>query len=200
MDGTLVDSEPKTLRAIDAVLADRALVAPGLSAVAVFGRSWSDIADQLKVIHPSLREIDVEAALVKQFRRICIADGVSLVPGSDLFFAEVAQRYPVGLFTSNVRSEVDALLGEHPVFQGLRAIVTAEDVEHAKPSPEGYLLLAEILTLNPARCVVFEDSVAGLTAARAAGMRTVGVTHGCPDASLLAPHADRLIQDYRALL
>ena len=66
----------------------------------------------------------------------------------------------------------------------------------AKPNPEGYLLLAKTLGLEPIRCVVFEDSLAGLKAAKAAGMQTVGVTHSCPDVSIISPYADTLISDY----
>ena len=94
--------------------------------------------------------------------------------------------------------EVDALLGEYEAFRRLEAIVTADDVTEAKPNPEGYSL-AKTLELEPARCVVFEDSLAGLKAAKAAGMRTVGVTHSCPDVSIISPYADTLISDYRSL-
>lgn len=53
--------------------------------------------------------------------------------------------------------------------------VTAERVEASKPDPEGFLLAAAELGVAPADCVVFEDSSAGIDAARAAGMRVIGV-------------------------
>jgi sugar-phosphatase len=61
--------------------------------------------------------------------------------------------------------------------------VGAEDVEHGKPSPEGYLLAAERLDVAPTGCVVIEDAPAGLEAARAAGMRALGLasTHSRDD-------------------
>jgi sugar-phosphatase len=61
---------------------------------------------------------------------------------------------------------------------GLRlpeACVTAESVSASKPDPEGFLKGAAELGVDPAECVVFEDSGAGIAAARAAGMRVVGV-------------------------
>jgi sugar-phosphatase len=54
-------------------------------------------------------------------------------------------------------------------------LVTADDVEHGKPSPDPYLLAAERLGFDPARCLVVEDAPNGLTAARAAGCATLAV-------------------------
>ena len=54
-------------------------------------------------------------------------------------------------------------------------LVTADDVRQGKPSPEPYLLGAQRLDQPPAECVVIEDSPAGIQAARAAGIRVVGI-------------------------
>ncbi len=54
-------------------------------------------------------------------------------------------------------------------------VVTADDVQHGKPSPDPFLLAADALGVQPADCLVFEDSDTGLTAAAAAGMRSVVV-------------------------
>ena len=54
-----------------------------------------------------------------------------------------------------------------------RVLVTGEDVEHGKPSPDPYLLAAQRLGVPPERCAVFEDAPAGIAAARAAGVETI---------------------------
>jgi len=54
-----------------------------------------------------------------------------------------------------------------------QVLVTGEDVEHGKPSPDPYLLAAQRLGVPPERCAVFEDAPAGIAAARAAGVETV---------------------------
>lgn len=54
-------------------------------------------------------------------------------------------------------------------------LITAEDVQKSKPSPEPYLLAAERLNMHPGDCVVFEDADAGITSALSAGMRVVVV-------------------------
>jgi len=55
-------------------------------------------------------------------------------------------------------------------------LITADDVKRGKPNPEGYMLAARRLSMAPDRCVVVEDAPAGVDAARAAGMRVVGLT------------------------
>jgi beta-phosphoglucomutase-like phosphatase (HAD superfamily) len=64
----------------------------------------------------------------------------------------------------------------------VQSITSAEDTERCKPDPEGYLIALDLLRANlpdlePRQCLVIEDSLAGLEAARAAGMVAVGVTH-----------------------
>jgi sugar-phosphatase len=54
-------------------------------------------------------------------------------------------------------------------------LVTAEDVTHGKPDPEPYLVAAKGLGIPPDKCVVIEDSPAGIDAARSAGMQTVAI-------------------------
>jgi sugar-phosphatase len=67
-------------------------------------------------------------------------------------------------------------------------LVTAEDVRHGKPSPEGYLRAAERLGMAPADCVVIEDAPPGVKAALAAGMTAVGLTTTHSPEQLAAAH------------
>ena len=68
-----------------------------------------------------------------------------------------------------IRAAVEAL-GLHHV---LGAIASSDEVEHGKPAPDVYLLAAERLGTEPARCLVVEDSLNGVRAGRAAGMTVV---------------------------
>lgn len=74
-------------------------------------------------------------------------------------------------------------------LQGVRlpvpnVVIGAEDVRAGKPDPEGYLAAADRLGVEPDLCVVFEDTVPGLEAARAAGMRGFGITTTFPASQL----------------
>src|SRR5262249_56439557 len=69
--------------------------------------------------------------------------------------------------------------------------VTADDVRWGKPHPEVYLKAAGALGVDAAACVVFEDAIVGVQAARAAGMRVVGVTTAHTADELMAARAER---------
>jgi sugar-phosphatase len=77
-----------------------------------------------------------------------------------------------------------------------RVLVTEERVSAGKPDPEGYLLAARELGADPADCIVLEDAPAGISAARAAGMRVIAVLTTHTRAAL--PQADDYVADLRA--
>ncbi|MFI0163562.1 HAD-IA family hydrolase [Streptomyces sp. NPDC017095] len=100
-------------------------------------------------------------------------DGVVEVPGAGAFLASLA-----GLPHALVTSADLALATVRMTAAGLplpEVRVTAESVGASKPDPEGFLKGAAELGVDPADCVVFEDSGAGIAAGRAAGMRVVGI-------------------------
>lgn len=118
-------------------------------------------------------------------------DGVVPVAGAAAFMAALT-----GLPHALVTSADEALAQVRMTAAGLpmpQVRVTAECVGASKPDPEGFLKGAAELGFGPADCVAFEDSEAGIAAARAAGMRVVGVG---PRAAGLAPdaHVDDLTQ------
>ncbi|MFD3945668.1 HAD-IA family hydrolase [Streptomyces sp. NPDC058579] len=109
-------------------------------------------------------------------------DGVAPVPGAPAFMAALVDL-PHALVTSANEALAQARMGAAGLrMPGTR--VTAEHVGASKPDPEGFLKGAAELGFDPADCVVFEDSEAGIQAGRAAGMRVVGVG---PRAAAFAP-------------
>ncbi|HEX2450721.1 MAG TPA: HAD-IA family hydrolase [Gemmatimonadales bacterium] len=127
----------------------------------------------VETIQLAAPDLDAEAE-VARFPEFVVEDGVRLdpLPGA----RQLLEGLPGGLWavvTSGVRASASKRIRE----AGLpvpRVLVAAEDVAHGKPNPEGYLLAAERLDVAPAGCLVIEDAPAGLEAARAAGMRTIG--------------------------
>ena len=100
-------------------------------------------------------------------------DGVFAVPGAADFLASLA-----GLPHALVTSANAELAATRMAASGLRmppVQITAECVGASKPDPEGFLKGAAELGVDPADCIVFEDSEVGIAAGRAAGMRVVGV-------------------------
>jgi len=101
-----------------------------------------------------------------------------LVPGIREFLAEASKMVPLALGTNAERANVDFTFDAAGIRKYFSAIVDGSQVPRAKPAPDVYLRGAELLGVNPANCIVFEDSPVGIVAARAAGMRAVGLlTH-----------------------
>ncbi|KOX32466.1 MULTISPECIES: HAD-IA family hydrolase [unclassified Streptomyces] len=111
-------------------------------------------------------------------------DGVVPVPGAPAFMAAITDL-PHALVTSADEALAQARMGA-AALRVPETRVTAESVGASKPDPEGFLKGAAALGFDPADCVVFEDSEAGIQAGRAAGMRVVGVG---PRAAAFAPDA-----------
>jgi sugar-phosphatase len=100
-------------------------------------------------------------------------DGVVEIAGAAALLQALAP-HPHAIVTS---ADV-ALMNARMTKAGLAVptlAVTAESVSASKPDPEGFLQAASVLGVEPADCVVFEDSGAGIQAAHAAGMRVIGV-------------------------
>jgi HAD superfamily hydrolase (TIGR01509 family) len=143
----------------------------------------------------------VEAAALARRKRAhytrLAARGMLPIPGAPAFVAALAGLgVPRAVATSASRRDVEALLAEVGVRAHFEVIVTADDVRWGKPNPEVYERAAGGLGLPPAECLVFEDSVVGVHAARGAGMRVIGVTTAHSGRELMAAGAERAIADF----
>jgi HAD superfamily hydrolase (TIGR01509 family) len=107
------------------------------------------------------------------------AGPVPVLPGALELVRQVqAAGLPHALVTSSESEVVDAVLAQLDV--AFPVIVCAADVSRTKPDPEGYLLAAAKLGVEPQQCIALEDSVNGVLAAEAAGYRTVAVPSVVP--------------------
>jgi HAD superfamily hydrolase (TIGR01509 family) len=137
------------------------------------------------------------AAKGRAYREL-ISQRMELVPGS-VAFIEAAFREGIGLgiVSAARREEIELVLRSAGIGDLVDAIVAAEDVTSCKPSPEGYLYGLDLLRADPAETLVIEDSVPGMRAGKAAGMRVVmlATSHGEPElwaagADLVWPNLD----------
>ena len=94
------------------------------------------------------------------------------------FMLSKSGRYPLAVGSGGLRSLVNATLEALGIREHFQAVVTYEDVTHPKPAPDTYLLAAQLLGVEPAGCLVFEDTPLGLQCARNAGMQCVLVPSG----------------------
>jgi len=120
-----------------------------------------------------------------------IRSSMRLVPGVADFLENAAlDGFQLAIVSGALRSEIELVLGLSGLRPHFAEIVAAEDVGACKPNPQGFNQARQRLDLNPHRCVVVEDSLPGLKAARAAGLRCAMVTtsHGedaCGQADLV---------------
>jgi beta-phosphoglucomutase len=111
-----------------------------------------------------------------------IRKSMQLVPGAADFIENAAlEGFQLAIVSGALRGEIELVLQ----LTGLRAhfaeIVAAEDVPACKPDPRGYTQARELLELPSRRCVVIEDSLPGLGAARAAGLRCAMLATSHPE-------------------
>lgn len=111
------------------------------------------------------------------YRASVRAEGTALLPGvAELLSAFAKAGWPQAVGSSAPLGNLDLLLGVTGTRHYFDAVITGDDVIRGKPDPEVFLLAAQKLGADPKRCVVFEDAVAGVEAAKAGGMACVAVT------------------------
>jgi len=110
----------------------------------------------------------------RRYERLIDASLV-LVPGAKAFVERAAEELRLGLVSGALRHEIDHVLHRVGLRDCFEVVVAAEDVDACKPNPAGYLAARAALDrrapISARQCVVVEDSLPGLAAARAAGMR-----------------------------
>lgn len=122
---------------------------------------------------------DVELVLSERIERYRarVSDGSTVSAAARDAVLYAAERVPVAVVSGAHRAEVEPVLGATGLAEAVSVLVTAEDIARGKPDPEGYLRALGLLDDEiPATDVtVFEDTEAGVAAAKAAGMRCVAV-------------------------
>lgn len=116
------------------------------------------------------------------------------LPGAISFLDTLRSKgIPIALVTSSNGHKMEHLWNDMPEFkEKFDVIITGDEVHCSKPDPEGYLAAAGALGVNPKRCAVFEDSLQGVKAGKAAGAFVVGIA-GTLKASDIAPFSDIVV-------
>jgi beta-phosphoglucomutase-like phosphatase (HAD superfamily) len=119
------------------------------------------------------------------YYREAMRDGDLLFPGAVDLIWRLADRFPMAIASGALRDEIELVLGRGDLRGCFRVIIAAEDVSVCKPDPEGYIKALSMLNsldprqkfIQPDECLVIEDSIAGVEAAKRAGMRCLAVTN-----------------------
>ncbi len=132
-----------------------------------------------------------------EYYRQAIQERLLLFPGVVELVRRSAEQYPLAIASGALRGEIEFVLQRGEIRDCFSVIVAAEDVSECKPDPEGYLKALELLNaltdqeIQAHECLVIEDSIAGIEAAKAAGMRCIAVTNSYSANELTA--ADEIV-------
>ncbi|GAA1573039.1 HAD family phosphatase [Kribbella sancticallisti] len=176
MDGTLVDSEPVWARVQIDLLTGLGATWTLEDCVGLVG---SDLGDAVKVWMSRIPEGAIEADELadRMYGEVVrsLKEGVVFRPGAvELLQALTADGIPCALVSASYRVMIDAVMSHLPpdLFD---VIVAGDEVQHGKPHPEPYLTAARELDVDPADCIVVEDSPGGTASGTAAGAFVVAV-------------------------
>ena len=176
LDGTLIDSEHLFVEVLQNHLAKQGykLSAKELCDIC-WGRSWQGIYQELlKRQKTSYIHVEAMTTEVDQF----IEDKKLRLPpikGSVKLVKNLYRQFPLCIVSGSTRAQIAHAAESCRISHCFDFYLGAEDYVHGKPSPECYLKAAKKLNLHPRECLVFEDSEAGVEAAKKAGMYCVAL-------------------------
>lgn len=175
LDGVLVDTEIWWDEVRQAFARDHGRPWTPEDRASVMGansRQWSEtMADRL---HLALAPVEIERAIVEgMVERWHNAPLIPAIRHADQVVRRVADRWPVALASSAHSDVIRAALEAMALNDVFRVVVSSDEVSHGKPAPDVYLETARRLGVDPARCLVVEDSLNGVLAGKAAGMTVV---------------------------
>jgi sugar-phosphatase len=200
LDGTLADSEIHTDTAIRVVAERHGVPGFSLPHTETRGRTWEHVAGIMRArTGIALGDAALAHELLDYWTEI--AADVKPVPGSPEAIREAARSLRLAVVSSSPKSVIDSFLAKLGIADCIapEARIGADAVGRSKPDPEGFLKAARALGAEPASSLVFEDSHAGLLAARAAGMRSMFIACCAADAAANRPLATASCTDYRSL-
>jgi len=156
-------------------------------------RAWARIMRER--LNLSMPEPDIERAIVDAVIERYQREGAPLIEGAINAVRRIAAERPVAVASSAHREVIDAALSATGLVDAFEVVVSADEVPHGKPAPDVYLETARRLGTDPATCLVVEDSLNGVRAAKAAGMTVVLVpNHSIPPALGARELADLILE------
>ena len=188
LDGVIIESEEIWDDVRERYVLERAGHYDAAAQRAMMGMSsleWSRfMQEELGVAEtPETISADVVSLMTERYR-----ERLPLIHGASSAVERLAAVFPLGLASSSNRPLIDVVLERSGLERCFRATVSSEEVAHGKPAPDVYLEAARRLGVEPARCIVIEDSHNGIRSAKAAGMQVIAIPNPRypPDAGAVA--------------
>lgn len=201
LDGVIIDTTNLHYRVWDDFARARGYTPTQTELLATNGRRAGETIRAWLGAH--LHDHAVEALAAERetrFNQLLATEPISPVAGAHAFVAALAAAgIPRAVATSATPENAQLSLARVGMQGAFSAVITAADVRRGKPDPEAYLKAAAALGVPPAACVVIEDSVLGIRAAKASGARCLALSTTFPREALTAERPDWLAADFLAL-
>jgi HAD superfamily hydrolase (TIGR01509 family) len=204
-DGVIVDSEPLHFRLFQRLLDEEGvpLTRPDYDAI-YLGMDDRECFTEALSRHGKTAALPKVPDMIERKSRLLmeeIAEKPPVLPGAAELIRSLAARVPLGICSGALRREIEAMLDHAGIRSRFAGIVSAEDVSHGKPNPEGFIKALALLNrlahpfppIAPGACLVIEDSLAGIEGAKAAGMKCLAVGNSYPATALKRAGADRIV-------
>ncbi len=195
-DGVIADSHPAHMQAWKALLLSKgkkiddaalSFVREGAKREEILGHFFGELTPE------QVTSYGAEKDKLFQAR----ASELKLVRGFAEFLLQLdALGLPSAVATSGSRGRVEQALQTFNLRSRFQAVMTSEDIGRGKPDPALFLLAAQALQVDPNRILVCEDAVAGVVAAKRAGMRCVGIAANGRESMLKQAGADLVVEDF----
>ena len=198
LDGVIADTAPFHFLAWQRVARDRGITFTEIDFKQTFGKRNPEIIAEK--FSPGLTSAEIETLSIHKeeiFRRIA-KQSIKPFPGVlNLLLSLKSAMWKMALASSTPAENIRLIAGALGIAGLFDTVVSDKDVSRGKPDPEGFLLAASRLEVLPIDCVVIEDAVAGVRAAKAAGMKCIAVINTNP-AEVLA-EADKVVDSLEAV-
>ena len=195
LDGVLADSEPWWNKIDATLLAEHGVIYRGEHHRNVLGVSYRLAIEFYKKTYALSVTTEEMMRRRGEIATKFFANRIDLFPSTKSVLETLRRMNPpirLGLATSSVRASARPFLDRHKLTPFFEVIVTGEEVEHGKPHPDIYLRAADKLSVAADACLVIEDSLSGIAAAKAANMRIAAI----PDTRFVDPRDYEKEADY----
>ena len=193
-NGVIINDEPIHQQLIEEILLEENLVLkPGEYQQTCLGRSDRACLRDLLASRGRVADEDYLTKLQQKKARSYVEqienlEELPLYSGlNDFIFKIRSSDLKLAIASGAIRKEIDLVLERAKLAEYFQIVVAADDITTSKPKPDGYLLTIERqnqeypeLNLQPSECLAIEDTLAGIQAAKAAGMKVVGVANTYP--------------------
>ena len=184
LDGTLVDTEMLWATAMSQYLAHRGFVLSGEDVLKiVFGRSWKEIHQDICRMFPALGDVSIDVMsndLRILYAKLCPDPSCTIIKESVSCLKRVSSLAPCAIVSGSSHADIEKAVALIGCKDEIKAIFGAEDYSRGKPFPDSFIAAAEHFGVPRSQCVVFEDSPAGIKAAKNAGMFCVALKRNRP--------------------